>query len=501
MNPISLTHISEPTLKFGYGQKALDPRDGLTLFGPIDKGKVNNFSVGIIGPPDGIKRMRNWLQEINSPVFSKEEDIARPFFPGFETAFGVTLNQNSIVELEVQNEQLEVFYRYQDNFLRVGEIVDLYCSQLIQFKNEDERNIDLWFVVVPDELYALCKIQSHGLKDRPIKTTISAYDRANQGLFEDENRDRLKDFYKYENHFHNQLKVRLLKEKILTQIIRESTVAYREFLKKDGKPKRDLEKFESAITWNICTSIYYKIGGLPWKLGSIRDKVCYLGLVFKRDERNKDERFACCAAQMFLDSGDGLVFKGSVGPWYNAKSKEFHITKAAAKDMLTKAINAFKVEHKKMPEEIFIHGKTYFDNEEWAGFMEAVGGKINLVGIRITHEPYFKLFREFVYPVPRGTAYIVDGCNAFLWTKGFIPRIQSVMGLETPNPLSVKIIRGKADMQVVCRDVLSLTKLNYNTCIFGDGVPITLKFADVIGEILTAGPTEGLPVLPFKYYI
>jgi len=70
-----------------------------------------------------------------------------------------------------------------------------------------------------------------------------------------------------------------------------------------------------------------------------------------------------------------------------------------------------------------------------------------------------------------------------------------------PNPLSVEITNGEADIETVCKDVLSLTKLNYNACIYGDGVPVTLRFANSIGEILTAGPTEGIEVLPFKHYI
>ena len=38
-------------------------------------------------------------------------------------------------------------------------------------------------------------------------------------------------------------------------------------------------------------------------------------------------------------------------------------------------------------------------------------------------------------------------------------------------------------------------------CIFGDGTPITLKFANAIGEILTAGPIKDVPPLPFGHYI
>lgn len=61
---------------------------------------------------------------------------------------------------------------------------------------------------------------------------------------------------------------------------------------------------------------------------------------------------------------------------------------------------------------------------------------------------------------------------------------------EVPNPLVIDISKGEADIYVVLKDILALTKLNYNTCIFGDGMPITLKFADAVGEILTAGPIK-----------
>jgi hypothetical protein len=57
-------------------------------------------------------------------------------------------------------------------------------------------------------------------------------------------------------------------------------------------------------------------------------------------------------------------------------------------------------------------------------------------------------------------------------------------------------------LDLVLSDVLSLTKLNFNACIYGDGQPVTLRFADAVGEILTAGPQKpDLPPLPFRYYI
>ena len=494
--------LKEPLLKFAYDQMVEDPRDGLSLFGPFDKGKVTDFTIGVIGTKQGRKRMKNWLKKAHTPVFHPTADIAKPFFPGFTATFDVSFSVENIVELDIDPETLDLFYRYVDNHQRVSNIVDLYVNELVTYRKEEDKKVDLWFIVIPDQVYTVCRPKSRVPKKDGIKIGISDdYSRKNIGLFEDLEMEKLRSAYYYENHFHNQLKIKLLKHAILTQIVRESTVAYKDFLNPRGKPKKDLSQFETAIAWNISTALYYKIGGLPWKLGNIRDGVCYVGLVFKNDETNKDNRIACCAAQMFLDSGDGLVFKGAVGPWYNPDNYQYHLSKESAKDLLSMSIKGFEKRNNRRPKEIFIHGKTYFNEEEWEGFQEAAGDQTKIFGIRITSEKYFKLFREGDFPVLRNSLLVTRKNSAFLWTKGFIPRLQSVLGLETPNPLNIQIIKGETDIITVCQDILALTKLNYNTCIFGDGMPVTLKFADRIGEILTAGPNENLEVLPFKYYI
>lgn len=77
-------------------------------------------------------------------------------------------------------------------------------------------------------------------------------------------------------------------------------------------------------------------------------------------------------------------------------------------------------------------------------------------------------------------------------------------GLDVASALACSFtsVCGEADIKRVVADVLALTKLNYNACIFGDGVPVTLRFADAVGEILTAAPRKNeLPPLPFRYYI
>jgi hypothetical protein len=74
---------------------------------------------------------------------------------------------------------------------------------------------------------------------------------------------------------------------------------------------------------------------------------------------------------------------------------------------------------------------------------------------------------------------------------------------EVPNPLYLEITKGKSEIKQVLQDILALTKLNYNACIYADGKPVTLRFADNIGDILTAAPLQRneVPPLSFKYYI
>jgi hypothetical protein len=155
------------------------------------------------------------------------------------------------------------------------------------------------------------------------------------------------------------------------------------------------------------------------------------------------------------------------------------------------------------PKELFVHGQVSLNDDEWAGFQAGAGKETNVIGVKVRPVSGVKLFRLGDHPILRGTAYMMSHTKGFLWTRGMIPRLRTYPGREVPNPILVEICRGAADLRIVMEDILALTKLNYNACNYADGMPVTLKFADAVGEILTAGPTRKMtvPPLPFKYYI
>lgn len=504
-----LKYFPEPALLFNYEQSMLDPRDGLTLFGPLEKAKPEGIRWGIIGTRASNERMKRWVDSIQSPIFNPDSSIARPFFPGFEAAFRTKWNPKPVLEIVIPDSNLHDDAHNSDRHQRVFRTVNMYASRLENALRSEDITPDVWCVMVPEYVYQNCRPNSNITFDKRVEAdhTLKLSEAKNlneQPSLFDSAANLLAEEYLYDVNFHHQLKAKLLKHQITTQIIRETTIAHKDFLNALGRPTRSMDGLESAIAWTISTALFYKVGGRPWKLGAGREGVCYIGLVFKKDDLAKNPRTACCAAQMFLDSGDGVVFKGAVGPWYKEKQGDFHLNKTSAKKVVEMCVEAYAAKNDgKPPKELFIHGKVAFDEEEWKGFKSGIGGETNIVGVRIRKAQNLKLFRLQDHPVVRGTAYLMSHKKGFLWTKGMVPRIRTYAGREVPNPLHIDICKGNADLETVMKDILALTKLNYNACNYGDGLPVTLKFADAVGEILTAGPARELdvPPLPFKYYI
>lgn len=502
---IELIKLPEPPLLFGHDQAMEDPRDGLTLFGPLDIGKPYGIRSGVLGSRDGIRRFRNWVEKIQRPISNDPPTISRPMFPGFTAVFGIPWESKPSIEMEIASEEIYDSLLIDDKHQRVFKTVEIYSERIIETLRQEDSAVDMWFVIIPDDVYKYCRPKSVVEPDLRIEAEFKmAPGAARKSItqpFIFRQQQTTSEQYHYEVNFHNQLKARLLGHNVPSQIIRESTIAHREITDAYGRPKRDLDALQSAIAWNLSTAAFYKTGGRPWKLGTIRESVCYIGIVFKKDQNYRDERTACCAAQMFLDSGDGVVFKGAVGPWYEPQRGDFHLSRRAAKELVELAIRSYKDKRGSLPSELFLHGKVRFNDEEWRGFQEAVDATTNLVGVRLRPDSDLKLYRKGKHTVLRGLAYVRDERTAYLWTKGFTPRLQTYPGREVPKPLLVDVCRGGADILTVLNDILALTKLNYNTCIFSDGMPVTLRFANAVGEILTAGPLEKIPPLPFKYYI
>lgn len=510
---LAVVHIEEPLLGFGHGQVCDHPKDGLFLYGPNGAlPHVRTISVGVVGTEKGLAYFRDAAAKMSGPIdvpppgkLEKEVRLHLSNFPGLQETFGIRLDPLGLVERKIALKDLDEVTRSLNHYEAVRKAADFYIEEIDAYDRNEERRIDVWVFVLPELIFERCKPGSKrsGLPlvkgsfgkrqkakaDLPLLQPV--IDQASEEIFEDV------------PDFHRQVKARLLKLGHTSQLLRETTLAPDEFKNKAGYPVRKLQE-PATIAWNIATGLYYKTQPEPpWKLANVRPGVCYLGFVYKLLP-NHPENHACCAAQMFLNEGDGIVFRGANGPWRTA-NREFHLKPAEAKKLIQTVLSTFHDKHNSYPRELFIHGRSGFNDEEWAAFAGAVPAGTNLVGVRIkTTDGDTKLFRDGDYPVLRGTALLLDEKNAYLWTNGYLPRLDTYIGPETPNPLFVTVMKSTGEappLETVLADIMGLTKINYNACNFSDGLPVTVRFADKVGDVLTMGSAQGSERQPFKFYI
>jgi hypothetical protein len=497
-----LTIIPEPLLYFRYQQKLVAPHDGLALFGPFDSDQPSHpasLSYAVIGTQAGLDQASSFFKAIRKPIINESvtKDLRLwPSFPGYEVTYNSKFPETPTLKLTLDFESLTNSSMLNDPHQRASKVVEHYLEK-IKIIADSDRNVSVIVCIVPDIVHKNCRPKStvkDGLGDRVTNKERRIRASGQTSLFDSYNPET----YQFSVDFRRQLKGRAMEYGIPIQIIRESTLRIED---SDDRGERGLTTL-SDRAWNLTMTMFYKAGGQPWKLATARDGVCYVGLVFRQLDPDSNSGSACCAAQMFLDSGDGVVFRGQDGRWYSPKDKSYHLSQSAAHDLLSGLLKSYNELGGQPLKEIFLHCHSSIDDEEFKGFQKACPEGVKLVGVRVRQERSgLRMFREGKLPVLRGSFWEVDKTTAYLWGTGFKPKINNYDGWETPAPLRIDIQHGEADIKQVAEDIFALTKLNYNSCKMGDSEPVTIGFSDAVGEILVSNPTIKNPSPKFKFYI
>ncbi len=97
---------------------------------------------------------------------------------------------------------------------------------------------------------------------------------------------------------------------------------------------------------------------------------------------------------------------------------------------------------------------------------------------------FSRLFRRGAYPPLRGTVLSLDQRRHVLYSKGSVDFFQTYPGLYVPLPLEVEIETAEQAPEALLREMLALTKMNWNSTQFDHAEPITLVAASQVGDIL-----------------
>jgi hypothetical protein len=330
--------------------------------------------------------VKSWLAKLAGflPVKDPSKLHTSPW-PGFQAAFGARLSLDPLVTIPLSRAAVDTAARKSNRTDAVRSVIALYENALLEHKRTQETRPDVWLVVIPEIVHDYGRPTVAGPKDK-TPSQLMPEDRAREilqdgSLFPDMEEEART--YLFARNFHHQLKCQLLDSEMVIQIIRETTLDPTIELDHFGNPKRSLQE-PARIAWNFATTLYFKARGQPWQLANVRPGVCYVGIVFKQDPSPAARGEACCAAQMFLNSGNGVVFRGALGPWYSEQPGEFHLSHTAAADLIAGVVSEYKKGHNgQAPKELFIHGRQRFSAEEWKGFQSAVPPETTFVGVRI----------------------------------------------------------------------------------------------------------------------
>lgn len=303
--------------------------------------------------------------------------------------------------------------------------------------------------------------------------------------------------------FHDVLKAEGMRLGIPIQMVRPSTYTG-ERKQKTNKRRRSPSKplqDEATRAWNIHTALYYKAGGVPWRLLRTASDLatCFVGISFYRSIEG--DRLLTSVAQVFNERGEGVIVKGAQAQ-LSKDDRQPHLSDDDAAVLLKNAINVYRREHRTSPARLIVHKTSKMTDGELRGFRAAADDhQIDVLELAHVRRSLTRLFREGTYPPLRGTFLRLQDSAGLLYLRGSVQFFETYPGMYVPRPLEFSVVKAESSVEKLAREMLSLSKLNWNNTQFDGGEPITVRAARRVGDILKC-VTEGLVVQPsFRFYM
>jgi hypothetical protein len=516
-------HLGEPFLIFGDGQRESDPKTGLALHKPYDlrtPGRRNQLRLGIIGTGAMIDAAHAWIERCRNrvmPVGMRREKggvVAKPMdatayppFPGladvFDADFMVGDNMvATLTEAEIASVLQAEFFEQ-----KVTRLIDLIIGRLAVLA-EGMQAPDVVIVALPTEVRKECTVPSHhktrGKQPRTLATVLKAaldkeHEVGQDSLFDVAAAHNIdvaamaaaeEEAETEQAVFRHGLKARAMAHGIPLQLAWQVTL-------QGGPTVED----DATRAWNFWTGVYYKAGGIPWRVTGLERGTCYVGIAFYRDRH--DGTLRTSMAQAFSDQGEGVVLRSEPFKWSpTRRSKSPHLPKDLSSDLMTRVIAAYEAWHHQPPGRIVVHKWQRYYDDERAGFVEAITkAGIHSYDLIAFGNRGIRFFRAGAEPALRGTMITLAPDDALLYTRGYVPYLGEYPGMRVPRPIEIVEHYGSSAMKKICEEILALTKMDWNSAVYAGKDPITTAFSEDVGQILAEMPPGVHPRPTYRFYM
>lgn len=474
--------LEEPLLQFASGVH-VDVRAGIATYGTFDRGAANvpvPIGVGLVGTTATVDRVRDWIESSCRGVTSEEERLRelRPSFPGVdERTFGTRLALSDATTRTISRHELQSALLAPQPLARLVDVFVDHAGDLAA-----RGGLHVLVIAPPAEVFAL--------GDAPPR----AIDAAESGL--DESQDEQS---AYGQNFHDVFKARALALSAPCQILRPDTYGGESTRSRPNRRRRQLQD-EATRAWNFHTALYYKAGGVPWRLTrqATALSTCYVGASFFKSLDG--ERLLTSVAQVFNERGEGLIVQGG-NARIDRRDRTPHLTAEDARTLLAGGLATYRREHRTVPARVLVHKTSYFDDAEIEGCRQAGRDEhVEILDLVSVKRAGVRLLRAATAPVLRGTALSLGDRAGLVYLKGTVPYFRVYPGMYIPSALEFTLDDGEAPPVDLARELLELSKLNFNNTQFDSGDPITVRAARRVGDILKHVDRDRPVQSRFRYF-
>ena len=495
---LSIIELAPPRLQFGGASAHSDPKAGLLAAGPFDlrfgSARKDYVHVGIIGPAEQVVSARKWLERCGSeiPVLDELTPLKKPF-PGFAEVFHkrFTIPDQSLIPLSSNNNDDLMRALEGDSYIAFQRVVDLYADAHARLAARDLNRPDIVLMCIPDDIVS--KIHSVERKTtRQERLRANVLQRARMSnqldLFDmlDEIEQPPEGFLKRDLRL--ALKARALKNRLPIQLVTNA-------LLNDTARNQD----PATRAWNFAVGVYYKAGGVPWRLPPTGPDTCFVGISFHHFRTTHRAIVRSSLAQAFSSDGEGFAIRGEGVPIEPDQGRNVHLSEQQAFELAQNVLAEYERRAGGVPLRVVLHKTSYFDDAERAGFHTALKQIPVISMITLVPSP-FRLLRYGAYPPKVGTFCTINDDRSFLFTSGFMPELGTYPGPHVPQPFEVRClgIEGKV---AAAQDVLNLTRMNWNTADIRGKWPVSLSFARQVGGVLDEYGDGRPPETSFRYFV
>jgi hypothetical protein len=426
------------------------------------------------------------------PVLSDVSLLKKPF-AGFHEAFHKKLvapDTSAVAFADKDSDALAEALRG-DAYGCFQRVVDLYAEAQARLASRDLNRPDVVLVCIPEDV--LSKVGSVERKStqyelRRAKTLRKSRASAQLDLFDvlDEVEQTPEDFLKRDLRL--ALKAHALKNRLPIQIVTNALLS-------DGARNQD----PATRAWNFSVGLYYKAGGVPWRLPPTGPDTCFVGISFHHFRTTHRAIVRSSLAQAFSSDGEGFAIRGEGVPIEPEQGRNVHLSEQQAYDLAGNLLAEYQRRTGGAPLRVVLHKTSYFDAAERAGFAAALR-ETPIVSMVTLVPSLFRLLRYGSYPPKVGTVCTVSDDRSFLFTSGFMPELGTYPGPHVPQPFEVRCL-GPEGAIAASQDVLNLTRMNWNTADIRGKWPVSLSFARRVGGILDEYGDDDLTETSFRYFL